>query len=311
MSQSTIYEKVKIIQEETIARLESMRLPAYPVNYKKYFEEIYSSDANMSLRNALRADTTVDEKIEAVSKYLELAKVAIESFTETHNHFSAIAQQQQHFINSISPDTEVDTFSLVSGLTQLGENMAHELEAANHKIITLNHQLSDSIHEIQIDPLTHLFNHKVFVDEVNKRLDKSQHEHPDFAVLLIDADEFQNINNDYGQTAGDKVLYFLAQTLRLLLGQESNLFRYGADQFAVIADGNSLNELQQLTEKIRSKIEHSHLIYSGKTITLTVTIAGTLSETNDAYERIIERINQALSNAKNNNKNQVVFFPSI
>lgn len=311
MPKTTIYEKVKLIQDETIAKLESLRIPAYPSNYKKYFEEIYNSDANQSLRNALRADTSVDEKMEAVSKYLELAKVAIDSFEESHNHFSAIAQQQQKFIESITPDPSVNAFSLVSGLTQLGESMASELQMANHKINSLNTRLNDSIHEMQIDSLTHLFNHKVFVDEISKRLTDSKSSNADFSVLLVDADEFQKINSVYGQTAGDKVLYFLAQTLRLLLGQESNLFRYGADQFAVILDEQSNHELHQLCEKIRFKIEHSNLIYSGSSITLTVSIAGTFFEAGDSYETIIDRINLALNSAKKNGRNQIVFYPPI
>ena len=75
--------------------------------------------------------------------------------------------------------------------------------------------------------------------------------------LMINADDFNKINDAFGHTAGDKVLYFLAQTIKRMVRAGDIVYRYGGDQFAVLINRCEKDKALSVAEKILHKVENS------------------------------------------------------
>ena len=141
----------------------------------------------------------------------------------------------------------------------LGVEMVKELKASEDKITALNKQLDDSLLEVTTDPLTHLLNHRKYMEDLANILPNGNERSLPIVFLMINADDFKKINDTFGHTAGDKVLYFLAQTIKGMVRAGDAVYRYGGDQFAIIVNRCNKEQAMGVAEKILHKVEHSNL----------------------------------------------------
>lgn len=85
------------------------------------------------------------------------------------------------------------------------------------------------------DPLTKLYNYKAFTEKANERI-STMEEPVILSLLLIDVDNFSNLNETFGYVFADAVLIDLAGRLKKLFGDNCLLGRFGADEFVVFLD---------------------------------------------------------------------------
>jgi diguanylate cyclase (GGDEF)-like protein len=84
------------------------------------------------------------------------------------------------------------------------------------------------------DPLTNLYNQRVFWDLLNYEAGRSERHRQSFVLMMIDLDDFKRINDSYGHKVGDRCLELFAVLLRQLHRTEDIIFRYGGDEFCTI-----------------------------------------------------------------------------
>ena len=309
---NSIYDKIIVIHDEAMSALKTMHIPPYPIHYQKQFNRIFDSMTDSALKNALKDDSNMDEKIDSMVKYIELAKAAIDSFSNAHSDITAVAAAQSELLDSYSQaiprdNTHSHCIKMADGLTQLGSDMASELQKSEEMITHLHERLNDAMLAVTTDPLTHLLNHRKYMEDVTDILSNGMDRNLPLLSLMINADTFKEINETFGHVAGDKVLYFLAQTIKAMVRSGDNVYRYGGDQFAVLVNRCENDKAMAIAEKIRHKVEHSHLIYNGKTIELTVSIGATMHKAHDDIDGLIKRTGLGLIQSKVSGKNQIIF----
>lgn len=305
MSSADINDKIASIHDQTLSTLRVLGLPPLPHHYKKHFDQIVRQSEDSELI-ALQNDDFVSS--EELTRYLDIAHRSIEAFVETHADISHVAQLQENYINKTPKEGIERCVQFVDGLSELGHNMSVELKKAQNKIDTLHNELQETITQLTIDPLTKVTNRKGLIDDLHSVIQAGQTKTLPTVLLMIDADDFKHINDHYGHVAGDKVLYFFAHTIKSVLRSGDKVYRYGGEEFSVLLNRCNKEKAFAVADKIRSKIEQSHLIYSGQTIKMTVSIGATIHHAGDSYDDFIARADQALYRAKKEGKNRTILM---
>lgn len=102
------------------------------------------------------------------------------------------------------------------------------------------------------DPLTGLFNRRLFMERLKQVLARGRR---DLAVVFIDVDRFKAINDEYGHSAGDDALRHVAAAVGMTARAEDTVARLGGDEFVVLAEGAERDDAVALARRILAAIE--------------------------------------------------------
>jgi diguanylate cyclase (GGDEF)-like protein/PAS domain S-box-containing protein len=104
------------------------------------------------------------------------------------------------------------------------------------------------------DQLTGLFNRRHFIQLMNERISNQTESSSKFALLFLDVDQFKVINDTCGHSAGDIFIKELSHELFDIVSDKYPFARLSADQFALLVDFETSNELRSLAEEILTKV---------------------------------------------------------
>ncbi|MFD2446555.1 EAL domain-containing protein [Bacillus sp. CGMCC 1.16607] len=175
------------------------------------------------------------------------------------------------------------------------------------KYISTNIQNSIMYQSIIIDDLTGLHKRNYFLKRINEEYKKASKHGNDLAVIMIDLDNFSDINNEYGHQEGDRVLISVAKTLQKMVRYTDIIGRYGGEEFIIILPNTSglaakkiggklLNQFLQISEELNHKISAS------------IGISSLDLDHPENEEDLIKKADEAELFAKKNGKNQVICY---
>ncbi len=153
------------------------------------------------------------------------------------------------------------------------------------------------------DPLTGLPNRLLFSDRAEQALGAAQANKRGCALLLLDLDHFQSINDGLGHTIGDQLLRLVGERLRELLGSGVTLARLGGDEFGVLAEncqqaGEAGKLAQAIIERMREPFEfEGHRLFISASVGISLFPADALSA-----EQLLRNADAALFKAKGNGR---------
>jgi diguanylate cyclase (GGDEF)-like protein len=162
--------------------------------------------------------------------------------------------------------------------------------------------------EASTDQLTKLFNRRSFDKILESAIDLYNDKKIAFSLILIDLDNFKILNDKYGHAIGDKVLQKFGQILNNNMRQEDSAFRYGGEEFAIIASGDILQNIKMFVERIRNQVKNN-IVRNGKEEIRFTFSAGIASMHGKlSAEHLIEATDAALYFAKKHGKDQIIIF---
>ncbi|MBI4740682.1 MAG: bifunctional diguanylate cyclase/phosphodiesterase [Betaproteobacteria bacterium] len=100
------------------------------------------------------------------------------------------------------------------------------------------------------DPLTDLFNQRVFWELIGYEIVRAQRQEYSFGLLLIDLDHFKLINDNYGHPTGDRYLQQFARTVQHALRGGDIFARYGGDEFVVLLPDADLEVTATIAQRV-------------------------------------------------------------
>ncbi|MFV0447388.1 MAG: diguanylate cyclase [Vibrio sp.] len=131
------------------------------------------------------------------------------------------------------------------------------------------------------DPATSLWNKKKFDQNLQYqcRLKQRYTNHPSCCLAVIDIDCFKKINDNFGHTAGDEVILYIANQLRSVLRDTDFIARIGGDEFAALIQHTDIEQAQALMLRVSADIE-SWTLYD---VTISVGLAEVLDDANQTF----------------------------
>jgi diguanylate cyclase (GGDEF)-like protein len=116
-------------------------------------------------------------------------------------------------------------------------NLPKFLAAASMILILLEERVSSAIHLASHDQLTGLPNRRLYVDRFEQAVANAVRNRAQFGSLIVDLDNFKQVNDTLGHQAGDELLKAVSARFRSALRRADTLARTGGDEFTIILDG--------------------------------------------------------------------------
>lgn len=160
-----------------------------------------------------------------------------------------------------------------------------------------------------LDALTRLTNRKGFDIALQHQFSLAKRYDLWMGLILVDVDHFKKVNDQYGHSLGDKFLAELAEILQTTIRMEDQVYRWGGEEFAVIALDKTQQGCALLSERIRSAVEQNRFsLEDDITIQATVSVGALSFKPNEKLNQssIFKNADKALYQAKRNGRNQVI-----
>jgi diguanylate cyclase (GGDEF)-like protein len=159
-----------------------------------------------------------------------------------------------------------------------------------------------------IDALTPAFNHRYFQETLAKEIHRHSRTGHEFALAMIDIDNFKRINDTFGHPIGDEILKGLVDELLKNARDTDVVARYGGEEFAIIFPDTPAQSARDAANRFRELIERRDFPQAqlGRNLHITVSV-GVASYPLDGVTSadLISRADEALYFAKKHGKNQV------
>lgn len=213
----------------------------------------------------------------------------------------------------IKPDTSVVWAELTVNAIDVQSDPAKHQYLAMLEDVTERKAFEEKIwHQANFDFLTGLPNRSMLQDRLSQTIKKARRDKNEFAILLIDLDQFKDVNDTLGHDKGDDLLVDASSRIKLCIRESDTVARLGGDEFVII-----LSELSYLSgvgivaqNIINALAEPFHL---GKNIAYISASIGVTLYPKDGSESVnlIKNADQAMYAAKKQGRNQFHFFTPL
>ncbi|MBI3540622.1 MAG: diguanylate cyclase [Deltaproteobacteria bacterium] len=157
------------------------------------------------------------------------------------------------------------------------------------------------------DGLTHLYNHRHFLNTLEKEFMRARRYQRSLALIMVDLDGFKLINDTCGHPQGDQVLQNVSRLLLLSVRFVDLVARYGGDEFAILLPETDGRSATRIAERINHEIQKNPFLYEKKVFPISASLGvACLNETIDSAGKFLKEADQALYEAKKNGRNRVV-----
>ena len=186
------------------------------------------------------------------------------------------------------------------------------------KALLERHQQEERIQQLSyFDPLTGLANRRLLLEHLQHAL-QERHQHPhNCALMFVDLDNFKNINDTIGHSAGDELLQQAAERIVHHLSSTDTAARPGGDEFMILLENLSpqpreaATQIKQTAERLLQALNQPFTL-AGEQYRLSASIGITLTDDkNENVEQMMLNADLALYQAKAAGKNVLRFFDPV
>jgi diguanylate cyclase (GGDEF)-like protein len=209
---------------------------------------------------------------------------------------------QSYSVEIFAPQTftmlmaKFSPFLLVAYVTSM---LASDIKSAKNRIALMS----------QTDELTGLLNMRAFNAILEKEVAIAERYSSPFTVLMIDVDGLKQVNDNFGHTAGSRLVKIVASSLKNCIRKPDVLARYGGDEFVVLMPQTRRDQAQIAAERIRAAIDHTSFDMSGKRVATTVSVGiASFPDPVIEPEAVLDKADVALYKSKQSGRNKVTYY---
>jgi diguanylate cyclase len=322
---------------QIIYAVRAMGVSPIPRNYQLFYEAYFGSNSALAQDLAALGSRATQEELDEIAERhlgapqtVVMEKASDKLLSELDALLKLLRQEQNSLEsyskllsetavrigskNSFSSEIIRSAISLLSEATEdkvaHGERTVDDMVQRSHEMDQVRRELDEYKRIANTDSLTRLANRRAFDERLASVYDNPT-ALPLTALVLADIDNFKKINDNFGHPVGDKILATVASVLRASVRKDVFVARTGGEEFAMIVEGNTPEEVLLICERVRRALEarvfrntRSGINYGPVTISLGFSMAAQAADPGDLYVQS----DAALYYAKNSGRNRTVFF---
>ena len=171
----------------------------------------------------------------------------------------------------------------------------------------------DLEHMASTDPLTRVYNRRIFLNWCESEQSRSRRLNVPFSVLMVDFDHFKRVNDTFGHHAGDQVLCAAVERIQDSIRGIDVLCRWGGEEFAVLLPSASAEATALVAERVRRNVMLTTALdlrftkqgVTGLQVSASIGTA-TYDGAGDSFDLMLQRADSALYEAKRAGRNRVI-----
>jgi len=208
----------------------------------------------------------------------------------------------------------VENNSLLHRLHALNDVLEQKVAKRTHELSEKNTQLVEAYkrmeHMAYHDALTNLPNRRFFEMRLSAAIAEARVRNNIVAVLFLDLDRFKNVNDYLGHAVGDLLLQHVSGRLSTCLQKSDVVSRQGGDEFTIILEHRTIEEISKLAATIRDEL-HQPFFLAGNELRISMSMGiGVYPYDGDNAVTLMKNADTALYLAKERGKNNFQFFTS-
>lgn len=193
------------------------------------------------------------------------------------------------------------------------------------KIERRNDELRDALALVENlavhDDLTGVYNRRFLMEMLGREQQRALRHNARFSLVMLDLDDFKNVNDTYGHPAGDEVLRAFVNRLQEhvrgvdVVGRSraendgSAIGRFGGEEFMLVLPDSGVAGARQVAERIRAAVAAKPVGTREGPVTVTVSIGVAEYQAGESVRDLLERVDRALYAAKHGGRNRVAAAP--
>ncbi|MEP9380216.1 diguanylate cyclase [Aquabacter sp. CN5-332] len=161
-----------------------------------------------------------------------------------------------------------------------------------------------------LDPLTGIYNRRYFMEAGSHEFDRAKRYDRPLSVLVVDIDNFKNINDCWGHPTGDVAIQAAANSISSVVRDQDLVARLGGEEFSVILPETDPPRALAIGERLRASIATTSVTSEdGTSIRFTVSIGVSSLQADDpSFQAMSNRADKALYRAKESGRNRVIIL---
>jgi diguanylate cyclase (GGDEF)-like protein len=157
------------------------------------------------------------------------------------------------------------------------------------------------------DSLTGLWNRAAILNTLATELSRADRDHGSVGVVIVDLDDFKQVNDTHGHLVGDEVLRAVARTMRGNVRPYDSVGRIGGEEFMIVLPGcNAVNAVSH-AERLRTAMEETVVQTAAGPLSITASLGVSVGQSSPQAWGLMRAADQALYAAKRAGRNRVEF----
>ena len=174
-------------------------------------------------------------------------------------------------------------------------------------MVELNGKLSIQAHT---DTLSGLANRRSAFEQISKHISFIKRKQYQASLIMMDIDNFKNVNDEYGHIAGDEAIKVFAQLMQDETRKYDVACRYGGEEFLLFLPDTTEQRAYEIAERIRTKLENTTIENFDTDFSVTASMGVTSWNMTATIEGNIEKADKALYQAKKEGRNKAIIYSS-
>ena len=252
----------------------------------------------------------IASELESLLRLLKQEQTSLESYNKLLDEtFVRITAKNSTSVDIIKGVINVLTQATGDTITQ-GKEMVENVTQKSREMENVRKELDEYKRIANTDSLTQLSNRRAFDDKLSAIYNSTMSRNVT-ALILADIDHFKKINDTYGHPVGDKILASVGSLIRAHVRKDILVARTGGEEFAMIVEGNTEEEVMGIAERIRAALESTPFKNSKTGVNygpITISLGFCMASWAEGPGELYSKADIALYCAKNGGRNRVVVF---